>query len=59
MLHLTLAYIQQADRERKTATDLQNRQLLRSTPQTGAPSEPPTPTDISRRAPVRARAATR
>lgn len=59
MLQLTLAYVQQGDRERETATDLQNRQLLRSTPQTSAPIEPPASTRNSRRAPVRSRAATR
>ena len=59
MLHLNLAYVQQADRERETATDLQNRQLLRATPQTGAPIAPPARAPISRRASVRARAATR
>lgn len=59
MLQLTLAYVQQEDRERETATDLQNRQLLRSTPQTSTPIEPAAPTRVTRRAPVRARAANR
>jgi len=57
MLQLTLAYIQQADREREVATELRNQQTLRSTPQTLAPMEPPAgSTRTSRRAPVRARA---
>lgn len=59
MLQLTLAYIQQEDRERETANDLQNRQLLRSTPLTSAPIEPVAPARITRRAPVRACAASR
>ncbi len=59
MLQLTLAYIQQADREREIATDLQNRQILRSPLETGASTESPAPTRVSRRAPVSARAATR
>lgn len=60
MLQLTLAYILQADREREIATDLKNRQILRMTPQTMAPIDPPAPaTRTPRRAPVRARVAGR
>jgi len=57
MLQLTLAYVQQATREREVETDLQNRQILRSTPQTLVPAEAPAPsTRAPRSAPVRARA---
>ena len=37
MLQLTLAYVQQATREREVETELQHRQMLRSTSQTLAP----------------------
>ena len=58
MLHLTLAYVQQADLEREIEAYLQNRQILRSTPRTLAPIEPPVATvRAPRRGPVRVRAA--
>ncbi|MEX1170837.1 MAG: hypothetical protein WEE50_11905 [Chloroflexota bacterium] len=57
MLQLTLAYIQQADREREVATELQNQQMLRSTTGTMGPVEPHvSSTRALRRTPVRARA---
>lgn len=57
MLQLTTAYVQQADREREIATDLQNRQLLQPTPRDIAPIEVPvTANHNPRRAPARARA---
>jgi hypothetical protein len=59
MLQLTLAYVQQVTRERQVETDLQNRQILRSTRQSVAPVEPAAPSRAHRRAPVRARAAGR
>jgi hypothetical protein len=61
MLQLTLAYVQQADRERETATELTNRQALRSTAQASTPVEPPATTThrSARNAPIRVRAAGR
>lgn len=60
MLQLTLAYVQQATREREVETELQSRQMLRPTPQTLGPVEPPAPSSRAPRpAPVRARAAGR
>jgi len=60
MLQLTLAYIQQADREREIAADLQNRQTLRSTAATAPPIEPTAaPARSARRTLDRARAANR
>jgi hypothetical protein len=60
MLQLTLAYVQQATREREVETDLQTRQLLRSTAQTMTPVEAPAPSSrTTRPAPVRARATSR
>ncbi len=60
MLQLTLAYIQQADREREVAADLRDRLILKSADQTLSPIEPAAlATRTPRRAPVRARAAGR
>jgi hypothetical protein len=60
MLQLTLAYVQQATREREVETDLQTRQMLRSTPLTMTPIEAPAPsTRTTRPAPIRARATSR
>lgn len=59
MFHLTLAYVQQATRERDVEADLQARQMLRATPQT-TPVEPPATLSRSpRSASVRARAISR
>jgi hypothetical protein len=61
MLQLTLAYIQQADREREIATELTNRQALRSTAHASSPVKSPATTTnrSARSAPVRVRAASR
>jgi len=61
MLQLTLAYIQQADRERETTTELTNRQALRSTAHASSPVEPPATTSnrAARNAPVLVRATSR
>lgn len=60
MLQLTLAYVQQATREREVEAELHNRQVLRASSQTLAPVEPPAPSSRAPRpAPVRARVAGR
>jgi hypothetical protein len=60
MLQLTLAYVQQVDRERDVAADLRNRQTLQPTPQAMAPADSPAAAiRTTRRAPAHARATTR
>lgn len=60
MLQLTLAYVNQADRERDIAADVRDRQLLQPTSQAPTPADPPAAAARTiRRGPAHARAATR
>jgi hypothetical protein len=60
MNHLTLAYVNQTDREREIKDDLRARQLLHPANDTSAPVEPVGRSAISPKpAPMRARTAGR